>query len=208
MDNRFIEAIEALQEQDEKIHALFDIFPQMIWTANPNGALDYVNAPFNAYTGWQPGKAPEKEWLSIIHEDDHALSLERWSHSLETGKPYEVEHRIRRASDGAYIWHVVRAVPVRDQQGAIKKWIGTSVDIHYLKQIEEQLSRFVYIASHDLKAPVNNMKSLVELFKIQEKKDWDKLLELLEASTIRLDETLQNIVTRVKVPDQPEAGRF
>lgn len=202
-----MEALEALEGQDGKIHALLDVFPQLVWTATPNGALDYVNAPFYSYTGWQPNKALGKEWISVVHEDDHAISIERWNYSLQTGKPYEVEHRIKRISDGSFIWHLVKAVAVKNEQGEIIKWLGTSVDVHAQKQIEEQLSRFVYIASHDLKSPVNNMKALVELFKIQRKENWDKLVDLLEISTVKLDDTLKNIVARVKVNPQQEQAR-
>lgn len=207
MDNRIVEAMEALQQQDGAIRVLFDAFPQMIWTARPDGQLDYINAPFYAYTNWKPGKAPGNEWITVIHEDDVMPSVERWRRSLQTGDPYEVEQRIKRVADDAYIWHLVRAVPVKDPQGEIIKWLGTSVDIHHQKQIEEQLSSFVYMATHDLKGPVNNMKSLVELFKIQPEKEWGKLLPLLDISVNRLEETLMNVVSNVVNSAIPEKGR-
>lgn len=207
MDKRIVEAMEALQRQDSAIRVLFDAFPQMIWTALPDGQLDYVNAPFYAYTNWKPGGIPGDEWVDIIHEDDVVSGMERWSHSLQTGDPYEVEQRIRRAADGAYIWHLVRAAPVKDSQGEIIKWIGTSADIHQQKQVEEQLSSFVYLVSHDLKAPVNNIKAVLELFKTLPQKEWGQLQEFLNISTTRLEESLHEIVKQVTVSVKQEAEK-
>lgn len=207
MDKWIVEAMEALQRQDGMIQALLDAFPQMIWTALPDGQLDYINAPCYAYTNWEPGKSPGNDWITVIHEDDVMPSVERWSHSLQTGSPYEVEQRIRRAADGAYIWHLVRAVPVKDDQGEVIKWIGTSVDIHHQKQIEEQLSSFVYLASHDLKAPVNNIKAVLELFNTLPEKEWGKLQEILNISALRLEDKLHKIVSEVTVSVKKESAR-
>lgn len=207
MDNRIVEAMEALQRKDDTTGALFDAFPQMIWTAMPDGQLDYINAPFYAYTKWKPGKAPGNDWINVIHEDDVMHSVERWSHSLQTGAPYEVEQRIKRAADGAFIWHLVRAVPVKDSRGEIIKWIGTSVDIHHQKQVEEKLSSFVYLASHDLKAPVNNIKAVLELFRTLPKNEWGQLQEILKISAARLEENLHEIVRQVTGSVKNEPGR-
>lgn len=206
MDESILEAVEALQGQDGTVRALFDAFPQKIWTALPNGQPDYVNAPFYAFTNWAPGRTTDHDWISLIHEDDITYSMQCWRHSLQTANPFEVEQRIKRAADGAFIWHLVRAVPVKDEAGRVVRWIGTSVDIHRQKQTEERLSRFVYLASHDLNGPLNNIKAVLELFRTMPKKDWDQLREFLEISSGKLEENLKKIVRQVTDPLKKETA--
>lgn len=204
MKSRIAQAVEALEGHDESVRALFDVLPQLIWTALPDGRLDYINEPFYSFTNWKPDKALGNDWISIIHEEDVKHSVERWGHSLQTAEPYEVEHRIKRAADGAYIWHLVRAVPIKDADGKVIKWIGTSVDIHHQKKVEEQLSHFVYMASHDLSGPLNNIKSLIELFRNLPQQEWKQLHDYLEVSTNRLEDNLKKIVSQVTVPVKKE----
>ena len=197
--NELTEVAKVLQEKDEHAFTLLDVFPQMVWMATPEGELDYGNKPFHTYTGWKPGKEKKREWSTVIHPDDVTSSLEKWKKSLASGSFFEVEQRIRRNSDGAYLWHLVRAVPVKNQEGQIFKWVGTSVDIHSQKKIEETLSNFVYIATHDLRSPVNNLKALMSLFKTRPMEEWEKLLPLLDLSAEKMSETLQGLVELVAI---------
>src|SRR5690606_18758285 len=67
-------------------------------------------------------------------------NLKVWRHSVDTGEPFQFEHRIRR-SDGEYRWHMSRALPMRDPDGRLVMWIGSSTDIHDLKQAEDAALR-------------------------------------------------------------------
>ena len=80
----------------------------------------------------------------MLHPDDLQNCVDRWTHAFSTGDPYETEYRFKRAADGAYRWHLGRALPVRDADGAIVKWFGTCTDIHDQKEAAEVLRR-----SHD-----------------------------------------------------------
>ena len=92
------------------------------------------------------GKSVEEalgtSWTQIVHPDDLPLTIERWRRSLQTGEPYEVEHRVLR-SDGVYRWFLVRAVPMRDGEGRILKWFGTSTDVEDLKRAEAENARLL-----------------------------------------------------------------
>ncbi|RYZ80097.1 MAG: hypothetical protein EOP04_26535, partial [Proteobacteria bacterium] len=83
------------------------------------------------------GQPRGTEWddptLSPMHPDDVPLTIEIWNECLRTGKFYTMEQRFRRASDGEYRWHVVRGIPIRNEQGLITKWIGGNTDIHDAK---------------------------------------------------------------------------
>jgi PAS domain S-box-containing protein len=119
------------KEQD--FARLAEGMPIMVWTALPNGALDYVNQHVLDYFGRRFEQMIAWGWVEVVHPDDLAETGERWSYSLETGEPYRMEFRLKRASDGAYVWHVAQAVAGRDADGEIRRWFGATYDVHTLK---------------------------------------------------------------------------
>ncbi len=78
-------------------------------------------------------------WLQSIHPDDRPRIQVRWQNAVQTGRPYEVEQRLRDGATGAYRWFLVKAVPFTDAQGTILKYIGTCTDIEEQKRTEQQL---------------------------------------------------------------------
>lgn len=117
-------------EASEQLYrALAEAIPQIVWTALPNGSLDYCNQGWFEYSGMTLEETKGWGWQPALHPDDVEHTLERWNNSVQTGETYEVEYRFKRASDGAYRWHLGRATPVRDAQGKILKWFGTCTDI-------------------------------------------------------------------------------
>jgi len=150
-------ALAAIEESRQFAEAI----PQQVWSATPDGALDFVNERVTDYFQTSREKILGGGWLGVIHPDDTAQVVASWTHSLATGTPYEVEFRLRR-SDGLHRWHLGRAMPVRDTTGRIYKWFGTNTDIHEAKSIREELARrtefeqhLVGIVSHDLRNPLN-----------------------------------------------------
>jgi len=131
-------APEALRRSAEEFRLLADAVPQLVWTARPDGSISFVNRRWFEYTHASTDAATGSKWEAFIHPDDLPGTLERWKHSLSTGEPYEVQYRIRRA-DGAYLWHVGRALPVRDAEGRITAWYGTCTDISELRRAEETI---------------------------------------------------------------------
>ncbi|MEG5066360.1 PAS domain S-box protein [Microcoleus sp. B3-A4] len=108
---------------------LAEAIPQIVWTARADGWFDYYNQRWFEYTGLTLEETQGWGWQLALHPDDVENSVESWKTSVETGKTYEVEYRFKRASDGAYRWHLGRALPVRDADGQILKWFGTCTDI-------------------------------------------------------------------------------
>ncbi|MEG4207759.1 PAS domain S-box protein [Microcoleus sp. Pol7_A1] len=108
---------------------LAEAIPQIVWTARPDGWVDYFNQRWFEYTGLTLEETQGWGWQLTLHPDDAEDSVERWNTSVQTGMTYEVEYRFKRASDGAYRWHLGRALPVRDAEGKILKWFGTCTDI-------------------------------------------------------------------------------
>ncbi|HEX8835096.1 MAG TPA: PAS domain S-box protein, partial [Abditibacteriaceae bacterium] len=122
---------------EEQYHALADAMPQIVWTARPDGRLDYYNQRWFDYTGITFDETQGRGWEMLLHPDDFPKSNERWTEALRTGETFETEYRFKRASDGAYRWHLARAVPVYDAGGQITRWIGTCTDIEEKKREAE-----------------------------------------------------------------------
>ena len=126
-------AREALKGSEARYRFLAEAIPVQIWTALPNGSLDYVTERVSAYFGLSSDQILAEGWKNIVHAEDLPGVAERWMRSLSTGEPYEVEFRLRGA-DGAFRWHLARALAQVDEQGAIVKWFGTNTLIEDQKR--------------------------------------------------------------------------
>jgi PAS domain S-box-containing protein len=133
----------ALREGAQRYSFLADTVPQIIWTARPDGTVDYFNKAWLDYTGLTLAQT-NWGWKPVLHPADLQPCIERWTHSFTTGENLEIEYRFKRASDGAYRWHVGRALPMRDEDGKIVQWVGTCTDIDDAKRSKETLQ-----AAHD-----------------------------------------------------------
>jgi PAS domain S-box-containing protein len=133
------EALEEVRLRDverqftARFRFLADAMPQMVWTAKPDGNLDYYNQRWFDYTGSTFEQMKDQGWKPTMHPDDLGPAIALWMRSLATGEPFEGEFRFKRASDGAYRWHLGRALAMRDSAGKIVQWVGTTTDIHEQK---------------------------------------------------------------------------
>jgi PAS domain S-box-containing protein len=123
----------ALDAASAQFHTFAQTMPIHIWTAPPDGQPDWFNDPVYTYSGLSERILRAGGWTSIIHPEDRAAAGEGWARALATGETYETEFRLRRG-DGAWRWHLVRAVPIRDGEGRIIRWVGTNTDIHEQKR--------------------------------------------------------------------------
>ena len=112
--------------------------PNHVWTAPADGQLDWFNDQVYAFSGAAPGSLDGAGWTAIVHPDDLPAGAERWALALASGQTYEVEFRLRRL-DGAWRWHIARAVPVKDAAGGVTRWIGTNTDIQEQKEVSAAL---------------------------------------------------------------------
>ncbi len=126
---------------DARRRFLADSMPQIVWTAKPDGNLDYYNNRWFDYTGMTFEQTKDWGWKPVLHPDDLEKCINAWTRALTTGEPYEIEYRFKRASDGSYRWHIGRALPRLDESGAIIEWVGTCTDIHDQKLIAQDLEK-------------------------------------------------------------------
>ena len=117
-----------LRESEEKFRTFAQVVPNHVWTSPPDGRLDWFNDQTLAYTGLSTPELIRAGWRKLVHADDVVPAAAAWSQALATGSNYEVEFRLRRA-DGVYRWHLSRALPIRNAEGQIVRWIGTNTDI-------------------------------------------------------------------------------
>ena len=128
----------ALRESEESFRTLAEAMPNQVWASSAEGDLIWFNDRNYEYSGLSAAELTGQTWIASIHPDDRAQTVDRWGSSLSSGDVYENEFRLRRA-DGAYRWHLARAVPIRGEDGAIGRWIGVNTDIHDQKTAAEAL---------------------------------------------------------------------
>jgi len=155
-------AEEALRESEKRFRQLADAMPQLVWTARPDGTVDYYNSRYKEYLGITPEGKEGFQWAPVLHPDDLQSTIAAWEKAVTTGEDYQVEHRAQMA-DGSFRWHLSRGVPVRDEQGRIVKWYGTATDITQLHHLQEQLQDMIRTISHDLRAPLAIMQGHLQL---------------------------------------------
>ena len=127
-------AREALRASEARYRFLAEAIPVQIWTARPDGSLDHVSQRVADYFGTTVDQVLGEGWQNVIHPDDLPGVLARWTASLQSGAPYEVEFRLRHR-DGAYRWYLGRALAQRDDSGNIVQWFGTNTDIDHQKRV-------------------------------------------------------------------------
>lgn len=129
VNQQLISEIAERQISEERFRFLAESIPQHVWIADANGNLEYINQRALDYFGCTPEQILGWEWEQWIHPEDLPSCLSCWRESLATGQPYEIEFRGLRGTDKTYRWHLVRALPLRNQQGKIINWFGTNTDI-------------------------------------------------------------------------------
>jgi hypothetical protein len=159
----------ALAESEARFRAITNAMPQMVWSTLPDGFHDYYNDQWYAFTGVPYGSTDGEGWNGMFHPDDQEVAWARWSHSLVTGEPYEIEYRLRHR-DGGYRWVLGRALPVRDAHGGIQRWMGTCTDIHEhkltedaLREADQRKDEFLAMLGHELRNPLAPIRSAAAL---------------------------------------------
>jgi PAS domain S-box-containing protein len=131
---------EALRASEAHFRALAEALPQIVWTADADGGVEWFNQRWYDYTGEPQPVGEGWSWDKVAHPDEMAHTLKNWREARERGELFQNEIRVRR-HDGQYRWFLVRAWPLQDSNGSVIRWFGTNTDIEDIKQAEEQLQK-------------------------------------------------------------------
>ncbi len=129
----------SLSDTGNNHRLVIDTIPGLVWSAQADGYIDFLNQRWREYTGLTLAEASGWGWRVAIHPDDLPGLVDYWRSVLASGKPGEAEARLRRF-DGAYRWFLFRAVPLYDERGTLIKWYGQTIDIEDRKWSEALLA--------------------------------------------------------------------
>ncbi len=130
---------ERLRESEARFRLLADTMPQIVWTSGPDGHVDYFNDRWYQFTGCAPESVGEENWGPIVHPDDYSRSRDEWYRCVAEERVYQLECRFQNGRTKEYRWFLNRALPIRDANGQVIKWFGTSTDIEDFKRVEGEL---------------------------------------------------------------------
>jgi PAS domain S-box-containing protein len=162
----FIQRMVLLSAAEKRFRELIETMPAMAIITRSDGRCTFVNREWVQFTGVTAEQMAISGWQTAVHPHDLSQVVNKWRESLASGEALEHETRIRRASDGAYRWFLIRAVPLRDKHGKILKWCGAATDIEDRKRAEQLQAEFAQISrmntmselaaslAHEIKQPI------------------------------------------------------
>jgi PAS domain S-box-containing protein len=169
-------AARVIEASERRYRVVADAMPQLVWTADAEGVVDYYSARARAYHGIEVGS-----WQPMVHPDDLLPTVAAWARALRDQTPYAFEHRLQMA-DGHYRWHLSRAEPVPPTGGADGRvrWIGTATDVHELRETQERLrvqedqlrdvdrrkDEFIAILAHELRNPLAPLRTGLDVLRL------------------------------------------
>ena len=202
----------ALQESENRYRFLAESIPHIIYTCTPEGNIDYTNKKWLEYSGLSITLTVDYFLNNCVHPDEREKSINSWKEVINNPKEIKYTNRIL-GKDGKYRWFENRIVPLKDSKDTLVKWFGTCTDIHDVKlnldtlritkealenknsvliRLNADLDTFVYTVSHDLTAPIANLKGLTDLLK-------NEMQYSLEASQIEYLDLMQKSIAKLQV---------
>jgi PAS domain S-box-containing protein len=200
-------AEEGLRISEQRFRDLANAMPQVVWTASPDGHIEYANQRFASCTGvtFVPGDAL-KSLVCCMAADDAPGYAAAWNAAVTGGNTFLSEFRVR-TDDGATRWYLARAEPVRDDAGAVVRWYGTWTDIDDAKKSQERLRTFVaelnrsnrdleeyaHVIAHDLKEPLRGVRTTLA-FALEDSTNGGANAEQVKVAA-RLAERMDSLIT-------------
>lgn len=221
--------MESLKTSEALYRELFDLMPQLGWTARPDGYVDFFNAGWYAYTGTNYDQMHNRGW-EIVPDPAYLPEIKsRWQQSLETGTPFEMKFPIK-GIDGNFQWFLTRVNPLRNEHGDVVRWVGINTNIQQQVQQAENLerlvqertyelqtakelaesaldakSRFLATVSHEVRTPLAAIVGLAELLTFKDLgSDTNEEINVILTSSRRLIRILNDLLDASRI----ESGKL
>ncbi|HXI00690.1 MAG TPA: PAS domain S-box protein [Sphingobacteriaceae bacterium] len=162
LEERVASRTKALTESEIRFRNMMETIPQIAWTNTVEGDVTFYNQRWFDYTGLNAKQTKVLGLHAVIHPDDLQNAFDQYKLIRETDDGGEFQIRGKRA-DGHYRWHLVRLMPIKNEEGQLQLWIGTATDIEELKLLQQQKDDFISIASHELKTPITSLRASLQL---------------------------------------------
>lgn len=156
------EAQNALRKSRGHFRKLAELLPEKVTQADAEGTMEYFNKNWQDFTGMSQEELKRYGWFECMHPDERKEIVRKWKIAMKTGNNFEVEMRCL-GKNGEYKWHLSRAIPVKDDAGNIRQWIGATTEIQKIKEEEKRRESFLQLVSHELKTPITSIKGYVQL---------------------------------------------
>jgi PAS domain S-box-containing protein len=204
LEKRVANRTKALAESEIRFRNMMETIPQIAWTNTIDGEVTFYNQRWYDYTG-QDRKTTNKGGLeTVIHPDDFQNALDQYRSITQASKGGEFQIRGKR-EDGLYLWHLIRLMPIQDEDGEVQLWVGTATDIQELKLLQQQKDDFISIASHELKTPITSLKASLQLLdKLKNNPSSTMFTTLVGVANKSLDKVsilIQDLLSASKVND-------
>ncbi|MBX3076133.1 PAS domain-containing protein [Candidatus Obscuribacterales bacterium] len=155
------ETNQSLLQKTKEFHVLTDALSPVVWTATADGLIDFYSRRWDEYTGLNFRDTSGNNWQQVVHPDDLSPCMEHWSACLKTGESFQFEYRWR-GQDNVYRWFLAQAESLRDQDGKILKWFGTSTNVDVLKRHAELLEQEVNARTRELTESERKFKAIFD----------------------------------------------
>jgi PAS domain S-box-containing protein len=215
------------REKNRRINAILESLPNIAWTADGEGNVNYYNQGWHNYTNKEPLAGMGERWVSIVHPDDRNLLASQWKESVKEGKTFQHASRFRRF-DGEYRWHLSKATPLFDKNRSVEMWVGTSTDIHdqvllneelerkvkertkLLEETNAELEQFAHISSHDLQEPLRKIQTFAHIVKDDGShllsENHKRYIDKIISTSSRMSKLLKDLLSFTKINQQePES---
>jgi len=189
-----------LKEKNSELQSILETIPQIAFTAKPDGTIEFVNAHWYEYA------ASANEFPMIKGEGDSIA--DKWKKAIVTGEKLELELCICKQGSNLYRWHLLRAIPVKED-GKIVKWVGTFTDIEEQKRALDKKDEFISMASHELKTPLTSIKAYVHLLHAAlENEPKSEQSKLFVERTQKQVDKLYNLITDLLDISRIDSGKL